>query len=141
MHATHLLYPLLTYRFSPTFLITLNTTHFIHTKGDSHFLSLLLYLPPHFFTLFAAYAQLPTVQLANVDNSVQNEIMNEAKANMAEWPNKTVFIKNYTSLAVHHVPGLIDFIYVDARHDYCGVGLGVGYGKSMLSGRGKGMPS
>ena len=56
---------------------------------------------------------------------MQNEIMNEAKANMAEWPNKTVFIKNFTSLAVHHVPGLVDFIYVDARHDYCGVGVGV----------------
>ena len=65
------------------------------------------------------------MQFANVDNSVQNEIMNEAKANMAEWPNKTVFIKNFTSLAVHHVPGLVDFIYVDARHDYCGVGAGV----------------
>ena len=64
-------------------------------------------------------------QFANVDNSVQNEIMNEAKANMAEWPNKTVFIKTFTSLAVHHVPGLVDFIYVDARHDYCGVGAGV----------------
>ncbi|PNH09787.1 hypothetical protein TSOC_003561, partial [Tetrabaena socialis] len=32
-----------------------------------------------------------------------------------------IFLRNYTSEAVGLIPGLVDFVYVDARHDYCGV--------------------
>ena len=57
---------------------------------------------------------------ANVDNATQEKVMNDAKNNLKQWESKTVFIRNYTSAALPFVPGLVDFIYVDARHDYCG---------------------
>ena len=44
-----------------------------------------------------------------------------ARATLAPWAAKTVFLKNSTREAVSLVTQLADFIYVDARHDYCGV--------------------
>jgi hypothetical protein len=59
-----------------------------------------------------------------VDNKEHDKILEAANENLLPWANKTVFIKNFASLAVHHVLGQVDFIYVDARHDYCGVSKG-----------------
>jgi hypothetical protein len=36
-------------------------------------------------------------------------------------PLQATLIKNLTVNAAGLVPGLVDFVYVDARHDYCGV--------------------
>lgn len=58
---------------------------------------------------------------ANVGQERQQTIMNLAKANLKAWQEKTVFLRNYTTSAVHDVHELLDYIYVDARHDYCGV--------------------
>ncbi|KAG2491639.1 hypothetical protein HYH03_010010 [Edaphochlamys debaryana] len=59
--------------------------------------------------------------LANVDQSKQNEIYNEAVTNLAAYASKTVFLRNYTNDAIKYIPDNVDFVYVDARHDYCGV--------------------
>eukprot|EP00197_Chlamydomonas_leiostraca_P004665 CAMPEP_0202866250 /NCGR_PEP_ID=MMETSP1391-20130828/7284_1 /ASSEMBLY_ACC=CAM_ASM_000867 /TAXON_ID=1034604 /ORGANISM="Chlamydomonas leiostraca, Strain SAG 11-49" /LENGTH=268 /DNA_ID=CAMNT_0049546183 /DNA_START=279 /DNA_END=1082 /DNA_ORIENTATION=+ len=59
--------------------------------------------------------------LANVADQEQLRIYNEAHQNLAEFRSKTVFLKNYTRDALQFIPGHVDFIYVDARHDYCGV--------------------
>ena len=34
---------------------------------------------------------------------------------------KLVWLRNYTSVAVKEIKEPLDFVYVDARHDYCGV--------------------
>jgi len=59
---------------------------------------------------------------ANVATHKQLSMMNYAKSQTAAYENKTIFIRNYTTLAALDVAeASLDFIYVDARHDYCGV--------------------
>jgi hypothetical protein len=59
---------------------------------------------------------------ANVATSAQLKMMAQAKHNLRRWSSKTIFIRNLTSeAAVNYPDGTADFIYVDARHDYCGV--------------------
>lgn len=59
--------------------------------------------------------------LANADNEQQEALYQETKQRLSAWTEKTVFLRNYTSLAVHSLKeGELDYVYVDARHDYCG---------------------
>ena len=58
---------------------------------------------------------------ANVDDDMHEENYRRAKIVMSRFKGKTVFIRNYTTLAALSIPdNSIDFIYIDARHDYCG---------------------
>lgn len=59
--------------------------------------------------------------IANVDDDEQEKIYNEAKSRLGPWDQKTVFVRKFTSDAMSDLPTQLDFIYVDARHDYCGV--------------------
>ncbi|GBF93712.1 hypothetical protein Rsub_06815 [Raphidocelis subcapitata] len=57
---------------------------------------------------------------SNVDDKTHNEYLEETKARMAKFP-AAVFHRMYTSDAAKLIPdGSLDFVYVDARHDYCG---------------------
>ncbi|PNW79477.1 hypothetical protein CHLRE_09g416700v5 [Chlamydomonas reinhardtii] len=58
---------------------------------------------------------------ANVDNAKQDQLFKEAQGNLAAYTGKTVFLRNFTSDAVKRINEMVDYIYVDARHDYCGV--------------------
>ena len=61
---------------------------------------------------------------ANVDNEEQNIRYNHAMKRLAPYRKRTelVVLRNFTTDAALLVPdNSIDFIYVDARHDYCGV--------------------
>ena len=59
---------------------------------------------------------------ANYDNYTQESFFQQTKANTAEWMTKTIFMRNYSTSAAPLIPDLsLDFIYIDARHDYCGV--------------------
>ena len=61
---------------------------------------------------------------ANVDNNQQEEIFKEAQWRMAKFVNRTqaVFHRNTSVDAALGFPDAsVDFIYLDARHDYCGV--------------------
>ncbi|KAG2427390.1 hypothetical protein HYH02_014610 [Chlamydomonas schloesseri] len=58
--------------------------------------------------------------LANVDNKEQEKILQEAKANVARFGSKVVFLRNFTYEAAKAITEPLDFVYVDARHDYCG---------------------
>lgn len=40
---------------------------------------------------------------------------------MQPFAAKAVFLRNFTSAAAPLIPDPVDFVYVDARHDYCGV--------------------
>ncbi len=62
-------------------------------------------------------------QFANLDQDKQESIYREARAALEPWANKTVFVRNYTTRAAELVPDGLDFVYVDARHDFCGVSL------------------
>jgi predicted O-methyltransferase YrrM len=58
---------------------------------------------------------------ANIDIAEQEEILTSAKARLQPYANQTVFLRNLTSEAANIIPdNSLDFIYVDARHDYCG---------------------
>lgn len=56
-----------------------------------------------------------------MDDNEQGKIFEFAQRELEPWKNKTVWIKNFTSLAFYEVHEQADFVYVDARHDYCGV--------------------
>jgi len=57
----------------------------------------------------------------NVEESAQTDVYNSALDALKHWQNKTIFMRMYTSEAVDLIPdNSLDFIYVDARHDYCG---------------------
>ena len=59
---------------------------------------------------------------ANVHDDVQNKLYLEAIENTKKWSTKTVFIRNYsTDAALQFTSGFVDVVYIDARHDYCGV--------------------
>uniref|UniRef100_A0A7S1P4D4 Methyltransferase domain-containing protein n=1 Tax=Vitrella brassicaformis TaxID=1169539 RepID=A0A7S1P4D4_9ALVE len=59
---------------------------------------------------------------ANVATDAQEAYMNEAKDKLRHWQDKTVWMRMLTSDAAREIPdNSVDFVYIDARHDYCGV--------------------
>lgn len=58
--------------------------------------------------------------LANVNQSQQDAVFLETVHNLQPYANKTIFLRMFSNEAVHHILEQVDFIYVDARHDYCG---------------------
>ena len=58
----------------------------------------------------------------NVNDEVQELIFQEATKNMAFFTNKAIFMRNSSLDAAETVEDeSVDFVYLDARHDYCGV--------------------
>jgi hypothetical protein len=59
---------------------------------------------------------------ANVNNNEQEQILNEAKHRLAKHGDKVVFLRKFSTEAVDDFEDeSVDFVYVDARHDYNGV--------------------
>jgi len=59
---------------------------------------------------------------ANVDNSIQNEILNTAMQSTSPWKDKIKVCRNYTTACALNFPdNQFDWVYVDARHDRQGV--------------------
>ncbi len=57
-----------------------------------------------------------------VEDAVQEARFEETKSNLKRFSHITEFLRMYTSEAAKLVPdNSLDYIYVDARHDYCGV--------------------
>jgi len=60
--------------------------------------------------------------VANVDDGKQDNIYKEALENVGAWQDKTVILRDYSTVAAEQIPDeSLDFAYLDARHDYCGV--------------------
>lgn len=58
---------------------------------------------------------------ANVGDAEQAKILESCKYSLQKYDNKVVYLQNTTVNAAVFVEDLsVDFIYVDARHDYCG---------------------
>ena len=58
---------------------------------------------------------------ANVDTIQQDQRLQGAKERLKEYENKTFFLRNLTIDAAKLIPdNSLDFVYIDARHDYCG---------------------
>jgi len=58
---------------------------------------------------------------ANVEDSQQEKLYESTKSNLKQWAGKTVFYRMFSSDAVDRFENeSLDFIYIDARHDYCG---------------------
>ena len=59
---------------------------------------------------------------ANVHDKRQEELFTKTKENLAPWDSKTEYFRMYSTEAAERIPDQsLDFVYVDARHDYCGV--------------------
>jgi predicted O-methyltransferase YrrM len=57
-----------------------------------------------------------------VDDNKQESLFQATKQRLAQHADITEFMRMYTTEAAKLVPDdSLDFIYVDARHDYCGV--------------------
>uniref|UniRef100_A0A383WBA9 O-methyltransferase domain-containing protein n=1 Tax=Tetradesmus obliquus TaxID=3088 RepID=A0A383WBA9_TETOB len=57
---------------------------------------------------------------ANVDQAEQDKILAEARQVLTPWQHKLAWLRMTTNQAVRHVREPLDYVYVDARHDYCG---------------------
>lgn len=61
------------------------------------------------------------VDTANRETFEQEKVYQRARSTLAPHGDKVIFVRNYTTLAATLVPDAsVDFVYVDARHDYCG---------------------
>ncbi len=59
---------------------------------------------------------------ANVPDDQQEKVYQSALTRTEPFKNKIVVLRMLTSEAVAHIPdGTLDYVYIDARHDYCGV--------------------
>jgi predicted O-methyltransferase YrrM len=58
---------------------------------------------------------------ANVDTAAQEGNLQKARAKLQTWEPKLVWLRNFTTDAARTMHERVDFVYVDARHDYCGV--------------------
>lgn len=73
------------------------------------------------FYLVDAWKHQPAYHdFANVDDQTQDKLFEETKDRLKTFENKTVFLRMFTSEAVEKITEPLDFVYVDARHDYCG---------------------
>jgi predicted O-methyltransferase YrrM len=60
--------------------------------------------------------------VANVEDNVQQQYLQAAKTAVAAYQNKTTFLQMTSLEAAGQLPDhSLDFVYIDARHDYCGV--------------------
>jgi len=58
---------------------------------------------------------------SNVDNREQAHVLSTCQQNLKPFHSKVVYLRNTTVNAALFVEDMsVDFIYVDARHDYCG---------------------
>jgi len=59
---------------------------------------------------------------ANRDDQTQERFYREAQAALSRYENKTVFIRDFSTEAAKQIPdGSLDYVYIDARHDFCSV--------------------
>jgi hypothetical protein len=61
------------------------------------------------------------VDSANADSGQQQQRFVDTKHNLAQWANKTTYFRMLSTEAAKQIPdNSLDFVFVDARHDYCG---------------------
>jgi hypothetical protein len=59
---------------------------------------------------------------ANVDSDTQQQIYEAAQATLAPWAHVTKFMRMLSTQAADLIAdNSLDYIYLDARHDFCGV--------------------
>eukprot|EP00550_Attheya_septentrionalis_P004867 CAMPEP_0198298338 /NCGR_PEP_ID=MMETSP1449-20131203/40604_1 /TAXON_ID=420275 /ORGANISM="Attheya septentrionalis, Strain CCMP2084" /LENGTH=252 /DNA_ID=CAMNT_0043999585 /DNA_START=28 /DNA_END=783 /DNA_ORIENTATION=- len=59
---------------------------------------------------------------SNANNVQQDQRFEGAKSMLAQWKDKTTFLRMLSTEAAKTIPAQsLDYIYIDARHDYCGV--------------------
>lgn len=57
---------------------------------------------------------------SNVNQNHQNKLFMETANNLDAFSNRTIFLRMFSQEAVRQIIEPVDFVYVDARHDYCG---------------------
>ena len=62
------------------------------------------------------------VDVANVNQAVQESFMAEALSRVSPWKDRVTVVRNYSVLASKLFPEeFFDFVYLDARHNYEGI--------------------
>jgi len=56
--------------------------------------------------------------MANRLQKIGNIQLKEATKRLSKYRNKTVFIRKYSDEAINDIPDNVDFVYIDANHDY-----------------------
>lgn len=60
--------------------------------------------------------------LANVDNATQQSNLERTQTRLQSWAHKIEYFRMYSVQAAARIANhSLDFIFIDARHDYCGV--------------------
>jgi Methyltransferase domain len=60
--------------------------------------------------------------VANRNDQEQEQIFEQAQKAVSAFQNKTIFLRMTSLEAAQQIPDhSLDFVYIDARHDYCGV--------------------
>ena len=77
----------------------------------------------HYYGVDPWIQQKNYIDPANVDNNIQNEFYQQAKKRLSKFgDNRITLIREFSTKATAYFQGKqIDFIYIDARHDYCAV--------------------
>lgn len=58
---------------------------------------------------------------SNVDNSAQEDLYQETLTRLSPWQDRTQFFRMLSvDAATQMADNSLDFVYIDARHDYCG---------------------
>lgn len=61
------------------------------------------------------------VDIANVADDTQNKYLNSTKQNVSDWSEKVKILKGLSTDMCHKIQDAnLDWVYIDARHDYCG---------------------
>lgn len=59
--------------------------------------------------------------MANVTNEQHEQILSVAKHRISPWEDKVVILRGYSTVMCKQIPdNSLDFVYIDARHDYKG---------------------
>ena len=78
------------------------------------------------YYLIDVWRQLDSLYMdqANVGDDIQERFFRSTRARLQQYAHRTdlIYLRNFTSVAVDHIEDeSLDFVYIDARHDYCSV--------------------
>jgi hypothetical protein len=61
------------------------------------------------------------VDSSNVSDNVHAKHYNQTLQNTKDWEDRVILLRGYTNEMCHNIPdGSLDWVYIDARHDYKG---------------------
>ena len=76
----------------------------------------------HYYVIDSWKNQENSKDLANVANDVQERFYRQTLKRLQKWQDKIRVFRTYSTKAAAQIPDKsVDYVYLDARHDYCGI--------------------